>query len=224
MNFEMTNDQIIHSIDKMKDMISALTSLRIEAFNQERTVIVVVDMIKGFAVSGPLSSSRVYGITKPIASLIELMPSAKKVYLCDRHPANAAEFSAYLPHAIEGTEETMIVDELYALQDEHSSVIFKNSTNGMLSSAMKQYIDSHLSISDNFIVVGDCTDICILQFALSLKAYLNELNLSHVVTVPVNLVETYDLEVTNHPAELMNVFALYNMHMNGIRLVGDITK
>lgn len=224
MKFEMRDDQIIQSIEGMKAMVSALTSIGIEAFDQKRTMIIIVDMIKGFAVTGPLSSSRVDGITAGIAKIIVAAPDAKKVYLCDRHPADAAEFKSYLPHAIEGTEEVMIVDELYALQDVNSSVIFKNSTNGMMSASMKQYVDSHLDSVDDFIIVGDCTDICILQFALSLKAYFNELNLEKQVIVPVESVETFDLEITNHHADLMNLFSFYNMHMNGIKLVKSITK
>lgn len=224
MNFRGSSETMLNTIKRIQMSLEALESVEIGAFEREKTAIIVVDMIKGFALSGALASERVEGLIEPIEALLKSANGMKKVFLCDRHLETAAEFGAYLPHAVEGTDEVMIVDQLYALQDELTSVIFKNSTNGMMAPGMSDYIKAHESQIDNYIVVGDCTDICVLQFALSLKTYFNERNLIKEVIVPASMVETFDLEVTNHDAELMNLFSLYNMQMNGIRVVKHITK
>ncbi len=33
---------------------------------------------------------------------------------------------------------------------------------------------------DNIIIVGDCTDICIYQFAITLKSYFNQHNIEKI--------------------------------------------
>lgn len=215
----MTNEAILTSIKRMADTVDHAPKLDLLELEASETAIIIVDMINGFAKEGALSSPRVEALIKPLEALLNTSAGIKKVFLCDRHPENTAEFESYLPHAIEGTSEALIVDELYALSDEHSSVIFKNSTNGMMSKAMQHYVTAHESQIKNWIIVGDCTDICILQFALSLKTYFNEINLKREVIVPVDLVDTYELAITNHHAELLNTFALFNLQQNGIKLV-----
>lgn len=215
----MTNEAILTSIKRMASTIDDAPKLALESLTPNETAIIIVDMINGFAKAGALSSPRVEALINPLEALMKTSAGIKKVFLCDRHPEGTAEFESYLPHAIEGTEEALIVEELYALSDEHSSVIFKNSTNGMMSKAMQHYVSAHEAQIKNWVVVGDCTDICILQFALSLKTYFNEINLKREVIVPVNLVDTYELAVTNHHAELVNTFALFNLQQNGIKLV-----
>ena len=56
-----------------------------------------------------------------------------------------------------------VVDEL--LDIKNFEIIPKNSTNGFFA------IDINiLNDIDNVVVVGDCTDICIYQFVVTLKA------------------------------------------------------
>lgn len=73
---------------------------------------------------------------------------------------------------------------------------------------------------NTFIVTGVCTNICIEQFALTLKTYFNKQNVKSRVIVPINTVETYDLDI--HNGDLMNVMALYNMIVNGIEVVAGV--
>ena len=49
-------------------------------------------------------------------------------------------------------------------------------------------------------------------------------NIASRIIIPIKGVETYDLDITNHNAQLMNLFALYNMRMNGIEIIEDIEK
>lgn len=216
----MKNNKI-QIIEEIEHDLSILPDFILRDSLPEKTAIIVVDMINGFASEGNLYSARVEKLIQPISEIIHASKGMKKVFLCDRHPENAPEFESYLPHAIEGTREALIVDELYSIQDELSSVIFKNCTNGMMVKEMRRYLKANEAI-ETFIVIGDCTDICIMQFALSLKAYFNEINLNRRVVVPISLVETFDLEATKHDAELMSLFAFYNMKMNGIELYQSI--
>ena len=67
-----------------------------------------------------------------------------------------------------------------------------------------------------------CSDICILQFALCLNAWLNEHNFERMrVIVPINCVDTYHIEGIHDAAE-QNRFALQNMEANGIIIVSAI--
>lgn len=73
---------------------------------------------------------------------------------------------------------------------------------------------------DTFIITGNCTDICVQQFAITLKTWFNRQNIKVRVIVPVNAVETYDFGL--HDGDLMNVMALYNMMINGVEVVAGI--
>ena len=211
----------LETIRNIKNDLNKLPNLEFKTLNKEETIIVIVDMINGFAVEGPLSSPRIGALIEPMAHLLRLSEGIKKVFLCDRHQEHSEEFKHYLPHAVQGTDEALIVKELYELQDIQSSVIFKNSTNGMMNHEMRSYLEAHPNVK-NYVVIGDCTDICILQFALSLKAYYNEMNQLKNVIVPMSLVDTFDLAETRHNADLMNLFAFYNMTLNGIDLYQKI--
>lgn len=220
-DWQVDMDQALEMLKAIQADLKLMPAMKFSSYKADETAIIVIDMINGFALEGALASERVEGLIEPIAELLRAAKGMKKVFLCDHHPASASEFESYLPHAIQGSDEALIVQQLYELQDEQTSVIFKNSTNGMMAAGMQQYLQAHPQIQ-NYIVVGDCTDICVLQFALSLRAYFNEHNESKAVMVPMQLVDTYDLSVTHHGADLMNLFAFYNMKMNGVKLFGDI--
>ena len=62
------------------------------------------------------------------------------------------------------------------------------------------------------------TDISVMQFALTLRAYFNEKNEPRKrIAVVENAVQTFDSD--SHNGDRMHTFALYNMLINGITLV-----
>ena len=63
-------------------------------------------------------------------------------------------------------------------------------------------------------LVGCCTDICVMQFALSLKTYLNQMNMAKQVVVKENGVATYDAPY--HPANEYHSMAINMMAQSGI--------
>lgn len=100
-------------------------------------------------------------------------------------------------------------------------LIKKNSTNGFLVKEFQDELTLLLKAGfNNFVVVGCVTDICVKQFALTLRAYLNQYDLEGEVIIPIDSVETYDAPW--HNANAMNLFALLEMKSNGIILVKDI--
>ena len=71
-----------------------------------------------------------------------------------------------------------------------------------------------------FLVVGCCTDICIQQFALTLKTEFNRTNRSSRVVVPVSMTATYD--APGHPVALIELASYLNMQTSGVEIVSDI--
>jgi len=72
----------------------------------------------------------------------------------------------------------------------------------------------------NFIVTGDCTDICVQQFAITLKTWFNMQNKKCRIIVPINAVATYDFGL--HDGNFTHVMALYNMMINGVEVVVEV--
>lgn len=182
----------------------------------EKTALVVVDMVKGFVSEGLLKSPRVEALTPEIR---DIMLNCKNlgiqiIAFADCHAENSPEFDVYGPHCQVGTSESEVVPELQAVGGYH--LITKNSSNGFLEPKFQDWLKSNPQVTD-FVVVGDCTDICILQFCLTLKAYFNMLNLKSRVIVPINAVDTFDFDL--HHGDLTHVMALYNLAQNGIEII-----
>ncbi|KZL91698.1 hypothetical protein [Clostridium magnum] len=54
-----------------------------------------------------------------------------------------------------------------------------------------------------------------------MQTYFNHHGYDGQVIVPIYAVDTYDLDVTNHNGDLMNVVFLYSMIGNGVKVVRD---
>ena len=89
-----------------------------------------------------------------------------------------------------------------------------------MAAGFQTWLTAHPEVV-NFVITGLVTDICVLNFSLTLKSYFNEKNIVSRLMLPLTTVETFDLPATNHQAELMNTVALYQMQMNGIELYRD---
>ncbi|MCX7709121.1 MAG: cysteine hydrolase [Clostridia bacterium] len=207
------------TLTEIYDMLEQLPVLNLQDFMGKQTALVIVDMINGFAREGALMSPRVEALIPGITVLSKAcdMQGIAKVAFADSHTSLSPEFEAYPEHCLYGTSESEVVREI---KDAGGyDLIPKNSTNGFLEVEFQEWLEDHPSM-DTFIVTGDCTDICIQQFAITLKTWFNRGNRKARVIVPMSLVDTYDLGV--HQADLMNVMALYNMLGNGVEIVKEI--
>lgn len=196
-------------------------TLEFSSMSKEDTVLVVVDMVEGFVNHGALASPRVSAMSGHIADLCSKMKDYQKIFFVDSHNTCAAEFESFPPHCVNGTAEVDIIDSLKSFADDFCSLkIEKNSTNGFLSNKFQQWFQDNDFKVKNYIVTGCVTDMCVMQFALTLKACFNERNLQRRIIVPADCVETYDLG--SHSGNLMGLFALYSMHCAGIEIVDKI--
>jgi nicotinamidase-related amidase len=211
----------------------SLNSVIADAGSAGQVAVVSVDLIVGFCHSGPLSSPRVAGILPAVESLFQLAFNAGITNIAltqDTHRPDAEEFASYPPHCIAGTEESQTAPELASLPFADAfSVIEKNSISSVIEPAFADWEATHGPFS-TYIVVGDCTDLCVYQAAMALKLRSINQHLGQSVIVPANCVETYDIPVETarrlgappHDGDLLHHVFLHSMAQNGIDIVGRI--
>lgn len=216
-----TKEDVMEAIRKIQEELKGKT-LKLTSLDKERTALFVVDMVNGFVYLGALSSQRVADIVCNIEELNKKTLGYKKVFFLDTHSKDSKEFLSFPPHCLKGDREADLVDALRMEEScgEETFYIEKNSTNGFHSEGFKKWLEQYEDKVDNYIITGCVTDICILQFSLTLKSYFNEKNLEKRLIVPVDSVQTYSYGT--HDGDLINIFALYNMHINGIEIVDKI--
>jgi nicotinamidase-related amidase len=207
------------TLTALYNTINNLPELSLDDFAPAGTALVLVDLINGFARTGLLQSPRVAELIPEVVALIKACDrmGIVKLAFADRHWEVSPEFESYPPHCLVGTEETQVVDEIKEIGGYR--LIPKNSTNGFLEEEFQEWLALNRRRT-NFIITGDCTDICIQQFAITLKAWFNRQNQKVRVIVPINVIDTYDQGL--HNADLMNVIAIYNMSCNGVEVVKQI--
>lgn len=211
----------LQTIEGMLNEIDALPSVMISDLKSDETALIVVDMVNGFAREGALKSSRVENLIPAILKICNTCAEReiKIVMFSDCHTEASLELESYPPHCMKGTSESELVSELKNIKN--CTLINKNSTNGFLEDEFQQWIQNNKNIT-NFIIVGDCTDICVLQFSQVLKAYFNTHNIKSNIIVPLDCVDTFDGGL--HDADLLNVFSVFSMMGNGIRVVKSIEE
>jgi nicotinamidase-related amidase len=218
-------DDLDHWLKNLKTI-----SIQEAAPRPEQAAVISVDIIKGFCTIGPLSSPRVAGIVQPIVGLFQRAwdHGIRHILLSqDTHEPEAVEFGAWPPHCVRGTEEAETVEEFRRLPFFDQMVVFeKNSISSGQKTGLNAWIADHPEV-DTYIVVGDCTDLCVYQLAMQLRLEANAYQLRRRVIVPAECVETYDrsLEAARqeggfaHPGDLMHAVFLYHMALNGIEVV-----
>lgn len=209
-------EKILKDYKSLLNNLENLSTKNMTDFDLNKTGLFIVDMNNGFTREGALSSPRVEKIINPIADFGKVLSSKINtiVAFTDTHDENSVELKSYPTHCLRGDSESKIVDEI--LQIENIDILEKNSTNGFFAMDIDKYKDL-----DNFIVVGCCTDICVYQFVLTLKTYFNQNNLDKNIIVPINLVETYDMD-NLHNGDMLNTVFLNSMIQNGINVVKEI--
>ena len=95
-------------------------------------------------------------------------------------------------------------------------MIEKNSTSAILVDGLVEEINKMTNLEE-VVIVGCCTDICVMNLAIPLQCYFDQHNRDVNIVVPQNAVETYD--APNHNAEEWNGMAYKFMEQAGIKLV-----
>ncbi|QVK17435.1 cysteine hydrolase [Mycoplasmatota bacterium] len=206
-------------LGKIVEQLDNLEAVDLKTLDKNKTAVVIVDMVNGFVKKGALQSDRIASLVPEVVKIAKWCDELqiKKVVLADSHPENTPEFKSYPCHCVKGTEEAEVVNEIKTIGN--YLLIEKNSTNGFIEPVFQKWLIENKEIN-NFIVVGDCTDICVLQFALTLKTHFNRINEDSRIIIPMNAVDTYDFET--HNGDLMHLIGLYFMMINSIEIVKEI--
>jgi nicotinamidase-related amidase len=224
-------DYVESWLDALPDL--SLDSVITESGSVERVAVVSVDLIVGFCHSGPLSSPRVAGILPAVRQLFERANAAgiENIALTqDTHRPDAEEFGSYPPHCVAGTEESQTAPELASLPFAgRFSIIEKNSISSVIEPAFADWESANGPFT-TYIIVGDCTDLCVYQAAMALKLRSVAHHLGQRVIVPADCVQTYDTSVETareigappHDGNLLHHVFLHSMAQNGIEIVERI--
>lgn len=218
-NKEMFLKDSSEALEKIFDLIQNTEPVRLNDFDCKKTALIIVDLVNGFTRQGSLKSDRVAAIIPEVVKLSKVckQKGIPLIAFADSHKNCSPEFNTYPSHCLEDTEESEIVNELKELGS--IKVIKKNSTNGFMEEEFLRWVSINDEI-ENFIVVGDCTDICIMQFALSLKTWFNMDNKIVNVIVPANAVETFESDT--HNGDLSNAMAVCFMMGSGVQIVKNV--
>ena len=199
--------------------LAALPATPAAKLRDGRTALVIVDMVNGFLTEGVLSSPRSASVLPACEQLLAFAKAngIPTVAFADCHEPDCIEFASFPPHCIRGTSESEIAPSLRKIGG--YLMIEKNSTNGFLTDGFQRWLAEHPDIG-RIVVCGVCTDICVMQFCLTLRTYCNQSERTMEVLLPVNSVETYD--APGHNAELCGSMALQFMQQAGIVLTKEI--
>lgn len=214
-------DQSFELLRGIEKQLQALPNLSVEEINHSDTLLLHIDIVDGFINTGSLSSPRVKQIVPYVVDINQKLDRVRKLFIRDEHQNDACEFEAYPAHCVHGSGESELIKELKPFVSNPNEVFFKNSTNVFHSDGFKEWLLE--SEVENIILVGDVTDICVLQAGLTIQTWYNQFDIPIRILCIVDAVETFHLPATNHDGDLMNLFALYNLQMNGIELYQSLT-
>ncbi len=199
----------------------------------ENTALIVVDMIEGFCTLGPLSSPRVNALRGGIAGLLEKAHDAGVrdfVLAQDSHEPDAVEFGAFPPHCVRGTAEAETIAEIRTLPFfGQMTLVEKNAIASYIGTSLNDWLNERPQL-ETFIILGNCTDLCVYQFAMHLRLQANQLQRQRRVIVPAELVATYDRPVAAareqgglpHDGDLIDGVFLYHLALNAVEVVAAI--
>lgn len=148
-------------------------------------VVLVADMIRGFCEEGRnlYVGPTIREIIPRIRDLLQREKAAgsRIIFIADTHDPDDKEFEMFPPHCIRGTEEPEVIPELQEFAQE---IIPKRR----YSAFFETDLDRRLANADKIIIVGDCTNICVLYTAA--EARYRDYN----VEVPADCVATFDAD------------------------------
>ena len=179
----------------------------------------VIDMNVGFCEKGNLADSSIKDIIVPniIPIIREILEQGEAFFVVnDKHTKNSVELKRYAEHCM-GDEESRTIKELAIYEQYANGLFFKNSTCALFAPGV---IDAILKMKNlkQIIITGCCTDICIQNFAIALRNFLDELDIDVEIVVPMNAVETFHIPGV-HDRQENNERAYTVMENTGIKLV-----
>jgi nicotinamidase/pyrazinamidase len=166
-------------------------------------VLMVIDTQEGFTRQGNLASETCTRAIPRIRAIVqEERPAGTPViFTKDSHRDGDPEFEMFPPHCIVGTPEHELVEELREFEPEAAAVVQKTRYSAFYQTELDQVLRG--LDPDEVVVIGLCTDICVLHTAADLR------NRDFRVVVRREGVETFD--APGHGHEEINRWALGHM-------------
>ena len=214
-----------------------------------KTGLVIVDEVNGFATVGagylapPVENPQVTRMVAETDRLARAFTAGNRPILAflDTHVPGKAE-PPYPPHCEAGTgQENLVPQLLWLEQDKNTTLVRKDCINGFVGSIQpdgrNRVVDwVNANKLEEILVVGICTDICVMDFVLtSLSARNHDMMPSlKEIRVYVAGCSTYDLpravaeklglpSTAGHPQDAAHYMGLYFMASRGAKLVDKVT-
>ncbi|KHG14902.1 ATP-dependent dethiobiotin synthetase BioD [Gossypium arboreum] len=212
-----------------------------------KTGLVLVDVVNGFCSVGAGNLAPVKP-DKQISYMVKESARLAKLFCGEKWPVFAFLDShhpdipepPYPPHCIAGTDEARLVPDLQWLENEANATLkCKDCIDGFLGSVEKDGSNVFVDwVKKNqlkaILVVGICTDICVLDFVCSTLSARNHRMLTPLEDVIVYSggCATFDLPVhvakdingaLAHPQDLMHHIGLYMAKGRGARIVSEVS-
>lgn len=185
------------------------------------SAIFVIDMNNGFCEEGALADPTIKRIVPNIRKIIMdgLKRESALFFVNDKHTEDSVEIKRYAGHCITPREQKTI-KELSIFEEYADRVFYKNSTCALFAPGMMEMLLQMKNIK-RVIITGCCTDICIMNFAVALRNFMDEWNVDVDIVVPKNAIETFHIPKV-HEREEANNFGYRVMESSGIRLVKEM--
>lgn len=157
-----------------------------------KKVLIVVDMVNGFVTSGNMADKSIAHIIPECERLVKqfLQQGNQVVFIRDTHESACAEFEKFPTHCVVGTDESELVEALKKYESD-ATTFCKNSTSAMFAPGFLNWL-SEFREADEVVIIGCCTDICVLNLAIPMQNYFDQENGIVKIVVPKNAVETYN--------------------------------
>lgn len=185
------------------------------------SAIFVIDMNNGFCEEGALADPTIKRIVPNIRKIIMdgLRRESALFFVNDKHTEDSVEIKRYAGHCITPREQKTI-KELSIFEEYADRVFYKNSTCALFAPGMMEMLLQMKNLK-RIVITGCCTDICIMNFAVALRNFMDEWNVDVDIVVPINAVETFHIPNV-HEREEANQFGYRVMESNGVRLVKEM--
>lgn len=240
----------------MQQLTQALPiATRPYALDARPTGLVIVDAVNGFCTVGagnlapPAPDAQISAMVERINELARAFAAQRWEILAflDTHEPGKPE-PPYPPHCEKGTGEENLVPELAWLEDQaHGTLIRKDCINGFvgaIEATFKGHGTSHNKVVDwvnlhrleAVVVTGICTDICVMDFVLTMLSARNHGLMPTLKDIVVlePACATYDLPLeaaqelglpatAAHPKDATHHMGLYFMASRGAILASEIT-
>lgn len=193
--------------------------MKIKNLKMYKGMLIVVDMVNGFAKKGDLADPKIGDV---VPRQIELIKEAKAngyliVFIKDTHKEDSVEHKRFngSKHCVENSGEELLIDELKEYEDLEDTIsILKNSTSYMEAPEFRELISEATNI-EKVDVVGCCTDICVANGTIGLANYFDQWNRDVEIRVHEDAIATFLEEDRQNYVDAAKLL----MTQQGIKLV-----